>query len=273
MNDPTKRIDVEKSSLLSLKAELLRKQEEVLKNKKSVPIFVKSNSKKVKDPSKQAESSSNSVGAKVEECEDSALMSRSRKILEAKAKYYDKMMKSKGALNSDDHSLVMFNRKTQIEKDDSDEDEMWVKHSVIKCWNLHNLILRVEYTDCFGRTRKIPRKDLDKVKEQDEDLQDVAESRDQQTDQKRAESKSPKSVGEISDDSNDNESMIGPDVGLQFLKQRDEWQKQEDLNTERPSLHYQDILFDGELFDCFTKFLILFNIPNRYFYTSHVLIA
>lgn len=126
MNDPTKRIDVEKSSLLSLKAELLRKQEEVLKNKKTVPAYVKQTSKKLLASAPSiAGSSKSSGGAKMEEYEDSNLMSRSRKILEAKAKYYDQMMKNKGTTNSDDHSLVLFNRKTQMERDDdSDEDEM-----------------------------------------------------------------------------------------------------------------------------------------------------
>jgi len=31
---------------------------------------------------------------------------------------------------------------------------------------------------------------------------------------------------------------------LQFLKQREEWEKQEELNKERTNLHYHDILFD-----------------------------
>lgn len=120
MNDPTKRIDVEKSSLLSLKAELLRKQEEVLKNKKSVPAFVKN--PKVKNHVSKVEAK-DATGAKSIEYEDSSLISKSRKILEAKAKYYDQMMKSKGGLNSDDHSLVLFNKKTQHDRNESDDDD------------------------------------------------------------------------------------------------------------------------------------------------------
>lgn len=120
MNDPTKRIDVEKSSLLSLKAELLRKQEEVLKNKKLVPEFVK-NKKSV--PAANSTESKHSAGVKTLEYEDSSMLSKSRKILEAKAKYYDQMMKSKGGLNTDDHSLVLFNRKAQTEMFDSDDDD------------------------------------------------------------------------------------------------------------------------------------------------------
>jgi hypothetical protein len=123
MNDPTKRIDVEKSSLLSLKAELLRKQEEVLKNKKAVPAYVKQNNKKIKELA-SSQAGSTSTGVKIEECEDSSLIARSRKILEAKAKYYDRMVQSKGSVNSDDNCLVMFNRKSQMERDESDEDEL-----------------------------------------------------------------------------------------------------------------------------------------------------
>lgn len=85
---------------------------------------------------------------------------------------------------------------------------------------------------------------MNKVKEQDEELTEVAESRDQQVDQTKEDSRSSKSNGELSDD--ENESVYGPDVGLQFIKQREEWQKQEELNKERTSIHYRDILFDGK---------------------------
>lgn len=121
MNDPSKRIDVEKSSLLSLKAELLRKQEEVLKNKKVVPAFVKHASKKVSSSIRSE--SKKVVGGRVTEVEDSSLISKSRKILEAKAKYYDRMVKNKGSTNGDDNSLVLFNKKTQLDKSDSDDDD------------------------------------------------------------------------------------------------------------------------------------------------------
>lgn len=86
---------------------------------------------------------------------------------------------------------------------------------------------------------------MNKIKEQDNDLKDEVESREQQVDADK-DVPSPKSVGQISDDSSDHETIIGPDIGLQFLKQREEWQQQEEINKERPTMHYQDILFDGE---------------------------
>lgn len=86
---------------------------------------------------------------------------------------------------------------------------------------------------------------MHKVKEQDEELTEVAESRDQQVDQTEENSKSSENSGELSED--EKESVYGPDVGLQFMKQREDWQKQEELNKERTSIHYRDILFDGKL--------------------------
>jgi hypothetical protein len=80
---------------------------------------------------------------------------------------------------------------------------------------------------------------LRRVKQQDEELTEVAKSREQQSAREKSRSKSP---GEIS---NGNEGeMIGPDIGLAFMEQKNQWEKQEELNKERTSLHYQDILFD-----------------------------
>jgi Domain of unknown function (DUF4078) len=103
----------------------------------------------------------------------------------------------------------------------------------------------VDFTDCFGRTRKIPRKDLKKLKEQDEELTDVAESRDQQVNPNREASR-PRSPGEISEDgkSDSDGEVIGPDIGLAFMKQREDWEMQEEVNKQHTSLTYQDILFD-----------------------------
>lgn len=104
---------------------------------------------------------------------------------------------------------------------------------------------RVEYTDCFGRSRRIPKKDLEKIKAQDNELSDVVESRSDQVDPNRSAPRTPESAGEVSDSASESE-MIGPPVGLQFQKQREEWDQQENLNAVRSELHYRDVLFDGE---------------------------
>lgn len=101
---------------------------------------------------------------------------------------------------------------------------------------------------------------MEKIKEQDSDLKEEVESREEQADPNK-DAPSPRSAGQISDDS-DNETMIGPDIGLQFLKQREKWQEQEEVNKERPSMHYQDILFDGE-FKFFYFYLEWMNIMKH----------
>lgn len=102
-----------------------------------------------------------------------------------------------------------------------------------------NFDFRVDHTDVFGRSRQITKRELRRVKEQDREMS-VAESRHQED---REPSRSTSS-GEVSNESE--EEIIGPDIGLAFLEQKNQWEKQEEENKERASLHYQDILFDGE---------------------------
>lgn len=86
---------------------------------------------------------------------------------------------------------------------------------------------------------------MEKIKAQDNELSDVVESRSDQVDPSRNAPRTPESAGEVSESESGSE-MIGPPVGLQFQKQREEWDKQENLNAVRPELHYRDVLFDGE---------------------------
>lgn len=84
-------------------------------------------------------------------------------------------------------------------------------------------LFSIEFTDCFGRTRKVDKDEYDKIKNQNEDI--IVE-------------KPPQSVPET----------VTEEVGDNFLKQREEWRKQEELNKESSEIYYQDVLFDGELF-------------------------
>lgn len=142
MNDPTKRIDVEKSSLLSLKAELLRKQEEVLKNKSTVNESKIKSSKLSKLLTKdqtiisKPNQDSEKINAKTIEYDDSMEMAKVKRKLEAKAKYYDRMVQSKSNFKDDGNSLVLFDKKEEERQpsrsyhsrrysdEDYDDDEM-----------------------------------------------------------------------------------------------------------------------------------------------------
>lgn len=113
MNDPSKRIDVEKSSLLSLKTEVLKKQEEIRKRKEGNPEIHKIAKKsKIIEKVKKNEP----VGAKSFEVEDSNQLANSKRMLEAKAKYYERM--SKGGSSDNPCSLVLFSKKAEIQQKD-----------------------------------------------------------------------------------------------------------------------------------------------------------
>lgn len=103
--------------------------------------------------------------------EDSELLKKSRRVLEAKSRLYDQMCRTGGSLNSDETGLVMFNQKKQtslMRRDDrrssSDEDlgPNRLSDAEEGEW--------VEYTDCLGRTRKCLKEDLDFFKKKDKDL-------------------------------------------------------------------------------------------------------
>lgn len=81
--------------------------------------------KSVKPPKEEKTRDKSSSKSKEIELEDSAQLARSKKILEAKAKYYDKMVKAGGSMSNNENNLVMFNRKhqdTRVESEDSDSD-------------------------------------------------------------------------------------------------------------------------------------------------------
>lgn len=249
MNDPTKRIDVEKSSLLSLKAELLRKQEEVQKSKlTAVPSEIKTKKSKIfaKESSTASVTTSTQnkdsgqISAKTIEYDDSIEMAKVRRKLEAKAKYYDQMVQSKDRFVDDGNSLILFDKK-------KDEPQARSYHHRRRSSSGDENEL-VDYVDIFGRSRKIARKDLDKVKRQDEDLSEAVEAREEQAKpaQKPESDSSDGSVTSSEKEDEEEEAMIGPDIGLQFKKQREQWEEQDELNRQRVNLHYQDVLFDGE---------------------------
>ncbi|XP_023295296.2 coiled-coil domain-containing protein 174 [Lucilia cuprina] len=280
MNDPNKVINVNLSSLLSLKAELLRKQAEV--NKAKVAQTATSSSKKQEeytshkqknelandyddntsskknDKKKRVKEIENHKEATVYEHEDSVLLEKSQKVLEAKAKFYERMQKSGGKLNSDDNCLVMFNKKKQEDatqkvstsldtpyscSDDSSDSD----HDTDDEW--------VEYTDCLGRTRTCLKRDLAEAKRKDEQL---AASMPERLDQTKAnwmiDTVGNKSL-QVEKEDNDDDDMIGPlpppsvfNDGLSTMSKLEEqkvnWERKEQENLEKTDVHYQDVFFD-----------------------------
>ncbi|XP_052899948.1 coiled-coil domain-containing protein 174 [Anopheles moucheti] len=283
MNDPNRKIEIDKSSLLSLKAELLRKQEEVGRAKASTSIedFVP---KRVPKPEKDESTARKERRAKKEkpivtELEDSAQLARSKQMLQAKAKYYDRMVAAGGSLNSDENSLVMFNKKKQDVKPaynvsdesapessaSSSSSESEADESGDNKW--------VEYTDCLGRTRKCLKEDLKACLARDKELAKSMGPRDGQrredmqggpSTENTPAAKAPlestkhdKIVNDHQDDLEEKEDgeIVGPmppamglpgctDIGERFREMKEQWIQQEEANLEKDSIHYQDVLFD-----------------------------
>ncbi|GAB0093726.1 coiled-coil domain-containing protein 174 [Sergentomyia squamirostris] len=255
MNDPNKKINVNISSLLSLKAELLRKQQEVsvAKEQQSISTFVPRNFPKAEKSSKAAPSTSQETNV-----EDSEILNKSKRILEAKSKFYDKMTATGGSLNSDDNCLVMFNKKKQDEKpgrqsSSSDEDmddypEDFGSGNPEDDW--------VEYTDCLGRTRKCLRKDLEFFKKKDSSLAENLQERLAKEDPPWVEDRkgtreaeffpggeSEKNLDEIPDQEEEEEDDLLR-TGRKLQQMREEWERKESENVRKDYVHYQDVLFD-----------------------------
>ncbi|XP_053658472.1 coiled-coil domain-containing protein 174 [Anopheles marshallii] len=286
MNDPNRKIEIDKSSLLSLKAELLRKQEEVGRAKASTSIedFVP---KRVPKPEKDESTARKERREKKEkskekpivtELEDSAQLARSKQMLQAKAKYYDRMVAAGGSLNSDENSLVMFNKKKQDVKpaytvsDESAPESSASSSSSESEGDESGDNKWVEYTDCLGRTRKCLKEDLKACLARDRELAKSMGPRDGQrredmqggpstentpaTKTPLESTKQDKIVNDHQDNLEEEDGEIvgpmppalgplgGTDIGERFREMKEQWIQQEEANLEKGSIHYQDVLFD-----------------------------
>ncbi|TDG39811.1 hypothetical protein AWZ03_013765 [Drosophila navojoa] len=200
---------------------------------------------------------------KVYESEDFGQLEKSRRILEAKSKYYEQMTRSGGSLNSDDNCLVMFNRKRQEQHRDERQHPSPSPHRRISRNNstdedegnaeTGNDDDEVEYTDCLGRTRTCLRKDLKEALRRDKQL---ADSMPERLDQTKANWLIDTKCNHDSDpEANDDEPSFGPKPtesvysdALSTMTKHDEqranWERKEQENIEKPNVHYQDVFFD-----------------------------
>ena len=208
------KIDIDQSSLLSLKAELLRKKSEALANQSSsssrIEDHVPSKKKKISQEPVNREENSNAKAYEYDESNDKV-----KKILEMKAKYYERMQKS-----GQNTSLILFREKAKTEThkdpvrieddyDDDDDDDDFV-----------------EFTDCFGRTRKIPKSEYISLKRQESVEPEAREDEDRRS------------------QSVERQQQPEEEIGESFLKQREDWRRQEQINSEQNEVFYQDLLFN-----------------------------
>lgn len=215
----TKKINVNFSSLVGLKAELLKKQHEVNEAKLKSEINHTA-SKLQKKKSKKVGEESKKENSKIPEyIEDINIHKKSKLMLEAKARLYERLKKSR---TTNENFLVDFTNKS-----DESEEEPLPKDETDAV--LENEDDWVEYEDCFGRTRKCLREDLPLMQEKDQLIK-------QQIINKKG--IDPKTNDVI--DQNYVEEEKEPEIEIMRRK----WEEQTQKVADKVNIHYQDILFD-----------------------------
>ncbi|XP_058278180.1 coiled-coil domain-containing protein 174 isoform X2 [Hirundo rustica] len=237
MDRRKKPLDVAASSLVDLKAELFRKQEEFKKEKllKDAGVFAKprTSNKKPSIWTKQNTGVVNRAAKDVEQkAEEQDILDKSRKKLEEKAKLYEKM--TKGDFpdeETEDLYLVDFTQKIidkqhevqelhqseaagKTSERDTDEEETQPEADIPppedpdEEW--------VDYVDFLGRSRRCMKKDLPSLLKMDQELQG-----------KRQEP--------------DGNTLLSEDMRREL--QRQQWEKEEEEALRKPMgpIHYEDI--------------------------------
>ncbi|KAG7207113.1 hypothetical protein KM043_000989 [Ampulex compressa] len=225
----SKRIDVNFSSLVGLKAELLRKQAEVNEAKVKIEAL-RAVPKAKRRPKKIEEERSEVPSDGFLDAEDVNAHKKSRLALEAKARLYDRLKLSR---DNRENFLVDFSRKLEEEVEervDQKEEEEEEEDQDQECeypelpeddW--------VEYEDCFGRTRKCLREDLRIMREKDELVKRQIMRR-----------KSCEAGRSEVEDQGVPARPKEPEIEIMRRK----WEEQTRKLIDKPDIHYQDVLFD-----------------------------
>nr|XP_012141379.1 PREDICTED: coiled-coil domain-containing protein 174 [Megachile rotundata] len=217
----TKKINVNFSSLVGLKTELLRKQHEVNKAKlKSEINHV--DLKLKKKPKKLKKESTNKNEEKSVYIEDVNTHKKSKLMLEAKARLYERLKKSR---TNNDNFLVDFKNKS----DESDEEALQKDEEPENDTIYENEDDWVEYEDCFGRTRKCLREDLLLMQEKDKLIKQQIIS------EKGIDPKTKNTV---------EQSIVEDEKEPEIEIMRRKWEEQTKKLADKPNIHYQDVLFD-----------------------------
>ncbi|CAF3525376.1 unnamed protein product [Adineta steineri] len=219
------------SSYLSLKAELLRKKQDVqrassstisssamlnnlqstssslrLKTKADLDVEVSNPSKKKK---KIEEINPTPTPSSALSREDEIAFAKSRAILEAKSKLYDEIMSNN-------------EMKLLAEDDGDDNDESFLVDFERKIYETNQKQTHMEYTDSFGRTRLVTRDEYERLKS----------------------SEKKKTSSEEKIPSNNTEDEINRVERLHREQMRSKWESDMDALRNKTHVHYQDILFD-----------------------------
>lgn len=215
----TKKINVNFSSLVGLKAELLRKQAEVNEAKlktESINSPLQLNKKRNK---KVVAGDTKKNPKELVDAEDIIAHKKSKLMLEAKARLYEKLKKSK---NNNDKFLVDFKNKLD------EPDEEFVDEAINEQYPIEPEENWVEYQDCFGRTRKCLREDLPHMQKKDDLIKHEIMKRNTDED------------GE--EENKEQYPIQEKEPEIEIMRRK--WEEQTEKLADKADIHYQDILFD-----------------------------
>lgn len=216
----TKKINVNFSSLVGLKAELLRKQAEVNEARlKSEPVGAPPPPLSKKRSKKTVADGGERSAKRPVDSEEIVAHKKSKLMLEAKARLYERLKRSR---NNNDKFLVDFENKLD------EPDEEFVDETIDEEYPVEPEENWVEYQDCFGRTRKCLREDLPHMQKKDDLIKQEIMKRHAVEDQEE-ESKEQYPVQEKE-----------PEIEIMRRK----WEEQTQKLADKVDIHYQDVLFD-----------------------------
>ncbi|KAM8757482.1 coiled-coil domain-containing protein 174 isoform 2-T2 [Acanthopagrus schlegelii] len=229
MEKKKKPFDVTASSLVDLKAELYRKQEQFKQDKlgreNSGAGFTSKSHQKVKKPNVWSKQNAG-VSARAEKdaeqlAEEQNTLDTAKRRLEEKAKLYEQMTKgdfpdeeTEGLFLVDFTQKIIDKKRETLAHKDRDDEERDSSSPIPPPQNPDEEW--VDYVDALGRSRKCMKKDLPDFKKMDQDL---------------------KGKGKVSAD----KTLLSEDMRREL--QRQEWEMEEEEAMKRPvgPIHYEDI--------------------------------
>ncbi|KPJ10802.1 Uncharacterized protein C3orf19-like [Papilio machaon] len=233
MNEQSvKKISFNKSILLGLKAELLKKQEEVIEKKQlpqhKVENFKPPKAEKKPDDNQQSHKTFKD-NLKAVDTDELEAIRKSKLALEKKAELYEHLSDKRGNSQLAERFLVDFNGKKVAESKETEQ------HSDVETETVNNVVEDesewIEFTDCLGRSRKCHKSEVELFKKRDKELMRViTNSDDNEPVEETKQPEKPFLVQKTND-------------YLQSL--REKWdEKEKELLAKDKDIHYQDLLFD-----------------------------
>lgn len=206
---------------MGLKTELLRKQHEVNEAKLKSEIN-HIDLKLKKKPKKLKKENTDKNEDKSVYIEDVNTHRKSKLMLEAKARLYERLKRSR---TNNDNFLVDFKNKSVESDEEASQKDEEIENDAI----YENEDDWVEYEDCFGRTRKCLREDLLLMQEKDKLIKQ------QIINEKGIDPKTKNTV---------EQSIVENEKEPEIEIMRRKWEEQTKKLANKVNIHYQDVLFD-----------------------------